>query len=132
MIVVQPAEWLVRRWQDVLDAAAEIGGWFDVYSHGLLKRDDSDEEGLPSECPKAIPVLTKDDEWLDWPHKLTFAEERELEGYTFMEYRFGTYAIFRAPRAVHDRLNEGYEDTAGTENERFVQDGDHVIVVYML
>ncbi len=138
MVTVPFPQELRSRWADIVAAANDIGGWFDGYSHGygFGGTDDAPDDGVPSGPPLEVPLFdVRDDEisWSDWPHKDMYAEEREAGGKVkTMEFHFGTYALFRVTREESDILNEGYEDSAGTENERIIEDGDHRIVVYML
>lgn len=101
-----------RLWPRLSMAAAEIGGWFDDYSGGFQ---DDPNDGFPIKCPDTIERRYIDDRGDDGTH-----------------FQFGTFCVFRVLDAVLARLNEGYEDSMGTENERFVLDDGFTAVVYML
>lgn len=111
MTVKVPDE-IRKLWPKLSMAAAEIGGWFDEYSNGFQGDPD---DGFPIACPSSIEERKVDDRGADGTH-----------------YQFGTFCVFRVPTNVLKRLNEGYEYDAGTENERFVPDGDYTAIVYML
>lgn len=130
---------LVARWADILKAAAALGDWAGAYSHGRIKSG----RDIPDNPPATVPVFDNYGELSRWgdrrraknlrtsPYGL-LREFNNLEGIQVVEYCFGAFALFRLTREQNVKANEGYEDTAGTDNERFIQDGDHVIVVYMM
>lgn len=136
-------EELRRRWPDILKAAGAVGGWFDglvgersalMGSPGTGRRLD-DEGDFPSEAPTEVPVLGEDDEWSTFQHRRMYAtwcgygqDNKEVMAW---EFNFGTFSVFRVTAEQAKALNEGYEDSAGTDNERIIGDGDHAIVVYM-
>lgn len=131
-----PHEMAVR-WPDILKMVAEIGSWAAGYSEGYISgaRSDFPEDGPPNEVP-LWEELSDDNSWSDWPHRKMYAvvrdwAERDVET-PILEIHFGSFALFRVSKEDHAKLNAGYEDSAGTENERFIEDGDHMIVVYMM
>jgi len=139
-----PPSWMVRRWGAIVQAANDIGGWFEGYSngYGFGQTDDAPADGVTSDPPHEMPVY---DNWHESQDALDAGTAKKGDPHgtirdmttrgmsaPHVEYTFGTFCIFRATREENTRMNEGYEDTAGTENERFVEDGDHVIVVYMI
>lgn len=129
------------RWPDILKAAREIGGWFGGYVEETSGLSVEEVFGrpvrpdLPPEPPAEVPVFGEDDDWSTFEHKAMYADwrgyGRDDKEVMAWEFNFGSFSVFRIPQEQSDLLNAGYEDTAGTENERIVPDGDMAIVVYM-
>lgn len=117
--LIASPEWLIRMWPRIIGAGGEIGGAGD----------------LPSTAPPSFPVFYDFDDWEEFKHKRMYAEHRGFgdgdDEHMAWEFQFGSFAVFRVPKEVFKRLNEGYEESAGMENERIIPDGDHTIVVYM-
>lgn len=161
METVRSPDWLIQRWADVVKAAMEIGGWANEYSHGYIESDEGDfpADGPPTLVPLWRGSDDEETSWVDWPHKELYAsirtigdtkfpgltheqrKERFVEiamgehrgplGVEYLEFHFGTYNVFRVTPDELKYMNEGYEDQAGSENERILEDGDWRIVVYM-
>lgn len=139
-------EELRRLWPNILEAAEQIGGWAEGYSHGYIDADEAAGD-MPKEPPAEVPVYD-DESWPDDREEAIavksspYASMREagdtgasmpdhLQGIEYPQFNFGTYSVFRVSREIYAAMNVGYEDTAGTDNERVVEDGDHLVVVYM-
>lgn len=158
MRTTRASDWLKRRWDDIVHAAhEEIGGWANEYSNGYIVIDRDD---FPKEPPELVPLYDRESSWYEWPSKNMYAEVRTIGdtkfpgltheqrrqrfvdiamgahvgpiGREYLEFHFGTYAVFRVTDEEYTYMNEGYEDEAGSENERVLEDDGHKIVVYML
>lgn len=161
MQTLKTPDWLRRLYGEIQHAAIRgVGAWAQGYSHGYIKPDEGDfPEECPDEFPVWEREETSG-RWIDWAHKDMYAEVREIGdagfpgltheqrkqrfveiamgehkgplGFKYFEFHFGTYAVFRVTAEQLEYMNEGYEDKAGSENERIIEDEDHRVVVYML
>lgn len=133
-----------RLWPRIIEAANDIGGWFEDYSngYGFGSTDDAPSNGVTSSPPEEILLFKSgrecqkalDDKKVTKSQPLGTMRDWSERGLTrkLLEIHIGTFAIFSCTRKENRLLNVGYEDTAGTDNERFVVDGDTVVVVYMM
>ena len=102
---------IANRWNDILKATGKIELWFDDYSNGFVTPED---DGIPVKAPLIV-------------HDGIITEGNPPVNH----YQFGTYCVFRCTNEIHNEFMKIY-DNEQSDNEHFIPDGDHMIVVYML
>lgn len=127
-------EWMHRLWPKIKKAEAEINEWFGDYTDNFCISDEMND--LPANSPDSFKKFSYEEinESEENRAPSRCVENRDfdnLPGFYTDVYMIGNYSIFRVENNILKKLNEGYEDTSGTENERFVKDGDYTIVIYM-
>lgn len=140
-IIPFPPE-LAAKWDEIVAACGSTSIWFDRYSHGAMRDiigDDSDPSGMSSRPPETIGVRGDGDPWKWFDENGLEIPAVDYRDWSergvprpILELTMGTYCVFRCTKEELKLLNAGYEDTAGTDNERIIDDGDHAIVVYMI
>jgi hypothetical protein len=132
---METPEWVGRLWPQIIERSKEIFDWAGEYSNGYISDNDADgERGLPDAPPASLKLRHNDCFEHDQTYNACLRDE--MNGYVFvpaiLELNFESFNMFRLHNNVLDVVNDGYEDQAGTENERYVCDGDHTVVIYML